>query len=1017
MGLFQDIAAKNQAGTTSVPQAPSPTSGGGMFARLAEEQKPKPGIIKSFAQGVTKPFERIGQGVLNIAAPVFGLDKQASHKGIFGNEVDTIGYEGGQKLQGKELAKDVVGTGLEAASYAIPGGAEVKGLSTLAKVGKAAKLGGVAGATFGAGESMQNQDSLGETAVKSLEYGAGGALFGAALPPLAKVPGAIKDAVTTPSEKRLEEMLLQKFSKGVRPTVLNRTTPSGFEKYNDGVVNAVKTIRENEPNLTFTSADGETIAGRTPTSIKELMEAGDQTKRSIFNQYDALAKEAGHNGLNVELQPIAKELESVINNKALQLSNPKAIDYAMLTRDRFIKAGKVDAGTAQDVIQNYNKALEAFYRNPSYDNASQVSIDAMIANLLRKNLDEGIEGLTGKAYQELKNKYGALKSIEKDVIKAYLRDERKNVKGLIDFTDIFSGGQVVNGILSMNPATVASGLTQKAIAAFYKKLNDPNRAIQKMFDLAAKLPPTEGKQVAQRLALPPPTGGFRSQSVGGAPIPLPPTSQSRLDEQMIEKFGRKPEKVNQLQLPAGNPQNPPTGLPTIPLNPPRGDVSVGFPQRNQTSQITKPTANTIPSVGEIPKSIKNNSNGIIPPTLARKTKTASGQVLREGQEPIGKANTDDLVARERFDIPNLKKVSFGGSDRDVYDLGDNMVLKVIKSARGIEQNRYSSDYYAEGEGLIPKTIETGKNYIVKEKVNPPDAATKAMIKDLQELPYSQRDNDYYEVIAKLDEKYGNEGNGMYPFNELLNYGDILVGDLKAARNWGTTIEGKPVLLDEGTLNGSLITNHKTGGRNLDDPEFRDIYNQSRAAKKKFGDSDSKTMYGGLPFLGLFGKKDKVDTQDKLPDPKTHPLLKDGAYHYPRENTRVVERELPELGAILFGEVGNRPLDKKLLEARTIANIALNRMEKTGKTLTEVLQEDKQFQAYKGKQYQMYKNGTATDPLSKEKIKAIEQILDELRQGTLKNNIGDSQSYSHRKDNTLRVYKDWAEQKKDLANIK
>jgi hypothetical protein len=100
--------------------------------------------------------------------------------------------------------------------------------------------------------------------------------------------------------------------------------------------------------------------------------------------------------------------------------------------------------------------------------------------------------------------------------------------------------------------------------------------------------------------------------------------------------------------------------------------------------------------------------------------------LREGQPEIGKGS-EDLVARERFDIPKLEKVSFGGSDRDVYDLGDGKVLKVAKNSRGLDQNASSVDYYAEDAGLIPTTYEQGSNYVVKAKVLPPDANTKKMV--------------------------------------------------------------------------------------------------------------------------------------------------------------------------------------------------------------------------------------------------------------------------------------------------
>jgi hypothetical protein len=87
------------------------------------------------------------------------------------------------------------------------------------------------------------------------------------------------------------------------------------------------------------------------------------------------------------------------------------------------------------------------------------------------------------------------------------------------------------------------------------------------------------------------------------------------------------------------------------------------------------------------------------------------KILRPGQSPFGDnfQNTEKL-ARERFDIPNLQKIG-AGTDRVVYDAGDN-VIKVAKSARGLTQNQ--GDYLAEDWGLIPKTIESGRNYKVEK---------------------------------------------------------------------------------------------------------------------------------------------------------------------------------------------------------------------------------------------------------------------------------------------------------------
>lgn len=258
--------------------------------------------------------------------------------------------------------------------------------------------------------------------------------------------------------------------------------------------------------------------------------------------------------------------------------------------------------------------------------------------------------------------------------------------------------------------------------------------------------------------------------------------------------------------------------------------------------------------------------------------------LRKDQPKISDefSSFEGTVARERFDIPNLEKISFGGSDRDVYDLGDGKALKVVKSSRGLDQNLAASDYYAQDAGLIPKTYEVGDNYVVVEKVNKPDARTKQVVKDIQEA-FSERNvlSKPYETPSALNDvsdKYRAAGDDEIAdwITEYGNY-NLLTNDFTAIRNWGTKENGMPVLIDEGTLDSELVSRNmertNTGTvkskKNLENPEFADVYHRSKAAKKRLGDADPKTMYGavggfevdeeeGIKFdpvkaaLGLFG---------------------------------------------------------------------------------------------------------------------------------------------------------------------
>lgn len=293
-------------------------------------------------------------------------------------------------------------------------------------------------------------------------------------------------AIFEPSTKALEQKVVTQFEKGVKPLLNARSTPEMVKKYKNNIVSATKVIADNKNNLSFIDDIGDVTVGKNPQTLQQLSEAVDQTKKSVFSEYNALTKQSGKKGLTVKTDNIADELDFVIADEALQISNPTAVQYAKDLKDR-LSYRELSPEVTENVIKNYNESLKAFYKNPSYDNASKASIDALIVNKLRQQLDEGITNLTGEQYQVLKNKYGALKTIENDVLKATLRDARKNNKGLIDFTDIFSGGNVVAGILSMNPTMIAQGTASRGFKEYYKYLNSPNRAVKKMFNSTEKL--------------------------------------------------------------------------------------------------------------------------------------------------------------------------------------------------------------------------------------------------------------------------------------------------------------------------------------------------------------------------------------------------------------------------------------------------------------------------------------------------------------------------------------------------
>lgn len=81
----------------------------------------------------------------------------------------------------------------------------------------------------------------------------------------------------------------------------------------------------------------------------------------------------------------------------------------------------------------------------------------------------------------MKKRYGALKSIEGDVNKRLVVDARKNTKGLLDYSDIYSAQQLTEGILTHNPVAIMKGTVGYGVKQAIKKTNDPNLTVKNMF--------------------------------------------------------------------------------------------------------------------------------------------------------------------------------------------------------------------------------------------------------------------------------------------------------------------------------------------------------------------------------------------------------------------------------------------------------------------------------------------------------------------------------------------------------
>jgi hypothetical protein len=302
----------------------------------------------------------------------------------------------------------------------------------------------------------------------------------------------------------VDKSILKGVSKGIKPTVVGKKTMKRVADFYDNANVSMKTIAENKDKIKLIDENGEAL--HHPRSASELAQAIDQTKKVIYKEYHDMATAAGEGGAKFEVQPIIDELTKITGDGTYEtllgsglsqeqaLIQAKKIGSAIPDFGKSVRVRKYASeikneiselqGQSPEVIESriseLNSSLQNYYANPDRINKAKAAVDASTAALMRKMLDEKITSLQGEGYQELKNQYGALTNIEKEVNHRAIINARKNVKGLPDLTDIFTGGELLAGLLTGHPSMVIKGATGIGIKELYKKLTNPDRFIEKM---------------------------------------------------------------------------------------------------------------------------------------------------------------------------------------------------------------------------------------------------------------------------------------------------------------------------------------------------------------------------------------------------------------------------------------------------------------------------------------------------------------------------------------------------------
>ena len=173
------------------------------------------------------------------------------------------------------------------------------------------------------------------------------------------------------------------------------------------------------------------------------------------------------------------------------------------------------------------------------------------------------------------------------------------------------------------------------------------------------------------------------------------------------------------------------------------------------------------------------------------------------------------IAMRKYDKDKIVKLG-SGSDRRVYALDEDNVIKVVKNRRGLEQNVLEGDA---GTHMTPDVSHNGEDYVVVERADIDVPRTRKILQPLKDAPYHmdqwKRRDALMNAASKIDEEHGTD------LQNIIGSYDPVINDMLREKNWGWKND-ELKLIDAGILSDNYLKKKKIGDYNYK-PDYDAYY--------------------------------------------------------------------------------------------------------------------------------------------------------------------------------------------------
>ena len=262
---------------------------------------------------------------------------------------------------------------------------------------------------------------------------------------------------------------------------------NAVEEASDKVFRAVKptlTVDRDKKTIraVLNQANDELVnRGIKPKNLREYADGLSETRKKVWGEIEGAIGKG--DGLKVDLKPIANEIKGMIDENLMRVDKAAAGRIQKIADSILSQGDKISVTDAEALKQFINAELKGTFGKFNLSNVEQ-NARKIITKKIGEQLDNLLSEIPGD-FQSLKNKYGALRQVEDDVLKRLVVFERQNPQGLVEsFSKISGVGNILKGFVpgGGGVSSIVKGVGEIALGQIQKRANDADTLVRKAFE-------------------------------------------------------------------------------------------------------------------------------------------------------------------------------------------------------------------------------------------------------------------------------------------------------------------------------------------------------------------------------------------------------------------------------------------------------------------------------------------------------------------------------------------------------